>query len=437
MNKLLIKGGRVIDPVNNIDSLFDIYSIGGKIAAVKPAIPTNPPLEKGGREDLNDLTVIDATGLVVCPGFIDMHTHLREPGYEYKETIQTGTMAAAAGGFTSIACMANTDPVNDNASVTRYILKKAQEQGAVNVYPVGAVSKGLKGEALAEIGELKEAGCAAISDDGRPVMNSGFMRLAMEYAKTFNLLVISHCEDTGLSSEGVMNEGWIATKLGLKGIPNCAEDIMAARDIVLSALTNCRLHIAHISTAGSVELVRIAKAKGLNVTAEAAPHHFTLSDEAVIGYNTNAKMSPPLRGKDDIEALRQGLKHGTIDVIATDHAPQALVEKDVEFDKASNGIIGLETALPLSLRLVHDNVLDLSGLIKKMSVNPAMLLGLDAKGTLKVGADADITIIDLNKEWIVNAKELKSKSRNTPFDGWKMKGRVVKTIVAGKVVYEA
>ena len=449
MNRLLIRGGRVIDPINDRDGLFDIYVIGEKIAAVKPVKgvegsrgqgvkggklePSNPGTLEPFIED--DWTVIDAAGLLVCPGFIDMHTHLREPGYEYKETIKTGTMAAAAGGFTSIACMANTEPVNDNASVTRYILKKAQEEGIVNVCSVGAVSKGLKGETLAEIGELREAGCVAISDDGRPVMNSGLMRLAMEYAKQFNILVISHCEDTGLSSEGAMNEGFVATKLGLKGIPSASEAIMVARDIFLAELTGARLHIAHVSTKGAVELIRVAKKRGVNVTAEITPHHFTLTDEAVIGYNTNAKMNPPLRTGQDIEALKQGLKDGTIDVIATDHAPQDSVSKDIEFDRAANGIVGLETALPLCLKIVAENVISLSELVKRLSSNPARLLGLDSKGSLKVGDDADIAIFDIDREWAVDSKKLKSKSKNTPFDTWKMKGKVVKTIVGGKVVW--
>lgn len=434
MNRLLIKGGRVIDPASKIDGLFDVYVFGGKIAAVRPvSLSQNSELRT---PNSHELAVIDAAGLVVCPGFIDMHAHLREPGYEYKETIKTGTIAAAAGGFTSVACMANTNPVNDDASVTRYILKRAQEEGAINVFPIGAITKGLKGETLSEMGELKDAGCVALSDDGRPVMNSGIMRLAMEYAKQFNLLIISHCEDAMLAPDGVMNEGFVSTKLGLRGIPNAKEDIMVARDIALAELTCSGLHIAHISTRGAVELVRSAKKRGVKVTAEATPHHFTLTDEAVIGYNTNAKMNPPLRTKADIDAIKEGLKDGTIDAIATDHAPQALDEKDVEFDRAANGIVGLETALPLSLRLVSDNVLTFPELIEKLSLNPAKLLGLDGKGSLKVGANADIAIFDLNREWVVDAKELQSKSKNTPFDEWKMKGRAVKTIVAGKLVYD-
>ncbi|MBI5894267.1 MAG: dihydroorotase [Deltaproteobacteria bacterium] len=431
MNRLLIKNGRIVDPANKIDGLFDVYCVDGKIVEI---IPPNPPLEKGGAS--GDFKVIDATGLFVFPGFIDMHTHLREPGYEYKETIKTGTMAAAAGGFTSIACMANTNPVNDNSSVTDYILKKAKEEGIVNVFPVGAISKGLRGETLAEIGELKDAGCVAISDDGRPVLNSNLMRLAMEYSKLFNLPIISHCEDLSLALDGVMNEGFIATKLGLKGIPNAVEDIIVARDIALSELTGAKLHIAHISTKGAIELVRNAKQRGLNVTAEAAPHHFTLTDEAVTGYNTNAKMNPPLRSPEDVKALKNGLKDGAIDAIATDHAPQNIDEKDVEFDKAANGIIGLETAFSLSLRLVDEEVVSLNALVEKLSANPAKILGLHTKGSLKAGNDADITIVDLNKEWVVDASKLKSKSKNTPFGGWKMKGKVIKTIVGGRVVYE-
>ncbi|MBI5683365.1 MAG: dihydroorotase [Deltaproteobacteria bacterium] len=426
-SSLLIKGGRVVDPANGIDGIFDIYCVDWKIAAIE---------KSGVRSRESGVRSIDAAGLIVCPGFIDMHTHLREPGYEYKEDIKTGTMAAAAGGWTSVACMANTDPVNDNSSVTDYILKKAKEEGIVHVLPIGAVTKGLKGETLAEIGELKDAGCIAISDDGRTIMNSRIMRLAMEYSKPFNLPVISHCEDLSLALDGVMNEGFISTKLGLKGIPNAVEDVMVARDIALAERTGAKLHIAHISTKGAVELVRNAKKRGINVTAEAAPHHFTLTDEAVSGYNTNAKMNPPLRSPEDVEAIKIGLKDGTIDAIATDHAPQNTDEKDVEFDKAANGIIGLETAFPLSLRLVDEGVLSMSALIEKLSANPARILELAQKGSLKVGNDADITIIDLNKEWVVDADKLKSKSKNTPFDGWRMKGMASKTIVAGKVVYE-
>lgn len=443
MSRLLIKGGRVVDPANNIDGLFDIYCVDGKIDKIKGVEGSRGRGVEEKLEPLNprpegtrlEPSIIDASGLFVFPGFIDMHTHLREPGYEYKETIKTGTLAAAAGGWTSIACMANTDPVNDNSSVTEYILKKAKEEGIVNVFPIGAISKGLKGETLAEIGELKDAGCIAISDDGRPVLNSNLLRLAMEYSKLFALPVISHCEDLSLAADGVMNEGFIATKLGLKGIPNAVEDIIVARDIALAELTGSRLHIAHISTKGAVELVRNAKARNVNVTAEAAPHHFTLTDEAVSGYNTNAKMNPPLRSKEDVEAIKIGLKDGTIDAIATDHAPQNIDEKALEFDKAANGIIGLETALPLYLRLVDEGVVSLNTLIEKFSANPAKILGLSTKGSLKVGNDADITIVDLNKEWVVDAGKLKSKSKNTPFDGWNMKGKVVKTIVGGKVVY--
>lgn len=434
MSKLLIKNGRVIDPASGLDGLFDIYVVDGKIVEI----------EGQGRKDYQsfvvkgqgeDWQVIDASGLNVFPGFIDLHTHLREPGYEYKETIKTGTEAAAAGGFTSIVCMANTDPPNDNSSVTRYIIKRAVEEGCVNVFPVGALSKGLKGEVLSEAGELKSAGVVALSDDGRPVMDGGFMRRGLEYAKAFGLPIISHCEDLTITGDGVMNEGFTSTRLGLKGIPKASEEVMVARDIALTALTGGRLHIAHVSTKWSVELIRRAKERGIRVSAEVTPHHLTLTDEAVIGYNTNARMNPPLREMEDIEALREGLRDGTIDCIATDHAPQSSIEKDVEFDRAENGVVGLETALPLVLRLVGEGILSLSDMIARLTINPARVLGLD-KGRLKVGGDADITIIDLNREWVVDPNQFKSKGRNTPFEGWKMKGKVVKTIVGGRVVYE-
>jgi len=439
MSKLLIKNGSVVDPASGIDGPFDIYVVDGKIVEIKGVEGARGRGGKGKLEPLNPGTleplIIDATGLFVFPGFIDLHTHLREPGYEYKETIKTGTEAAAAGGFTSIVCMANTDPPNDNSSVTRYIIKRAAEEGCVNVFPVGALSKGLKGEVLSEAGELKSAGVVALSDDGRPVMDGGFMRRGLEYAKAFGLPIISHCEDLTITGDGIMNEGFTSTRLGLKGIPKASEEVMVTRDIALTALTGGRLHIAHVSTNGSVELIRRAKERGIRVSAEVTPHHLTLTDEVVIGYNTNVKMNPPLREADDIEALKGGLKDGTIDCIATDHAPQSPIEKDVEFDRAENGVVGLETALPLVLRLVDEGVLTLAKAIEKLTINPARVLGL-AKGTLKVGADADITIVDLNKEWVVDSSSFKSKGRNTPFEGWRMKGRVVKTIVGGRVVYE-
>jgi dihydroorotase len=365
---------------------------------------------------------------------IDIHTHLREPGYEYKESIESGSAAAVAGGFTSIACMANTNPVNDDAAVTEYILDKARAVGLAQVFPIGAVSVGLAGERLAEIGELKQAGVVGISDDGKSVMNSQLMRRALEYAGMFGLPVISHCEDTNLAAHGVMHEGRVSTELGLRGIPAQAEDIMVARDIALAELTGGRLHIAHVSTAGAVRLVRDAKARGLRVTAEVTPHHLFLTDEAVRGYDPNTKMYPPLRTAADAEALRQALKDGTIDAIATDHAPHDLADKEVEFDQAPVGIIGLETSLPLTLRLVNEGVLTLAEAIAKLTWEPSQVLGLD-KGTLQVEADADVTLIDVQTDYVVDRREFRSKSRNSPFHGWTLKGRAVMTLCAGKVVY--
>jgi len=360
-----------------------------------------------------------------------MHVHLREPGFEYKETIATGTAAAKAGGFTSVCCMPNTNPVNDNRSVTEFILAQARNASA-QVFPVGAITKGSKGEELAEMGELHAAGCVAISDDGKPVMNASMMRRAMEYSKIFDMLIISHCEDSILSGKGVMNEGIVSTELGLRGIPRASEDVMAARDISLAELTGAKLHIAHVSTAGSIRLIRDAKSRGVKVTAETCPHYFSLTEEAVRGYNTLAKMNPPLRTVDDVAAVKQGLKDGTLGVIATDHAPHAMDEKSGEFDYAPFGIVGLETALGLTLKLVHEDVFSLTDAIRKLSVNPALILKLD-KGTLSVGAAADITIIDFHEDWTVAASQFKSKSKNTPFDGWKLRGKAVHTIVGGKI----
>jgi dihydroorotase len=365
------------------------------------------------------------------PGLIDMHVHLREPGFEYKETIATGTAAAKAGGFTSVCCMPNTNPVNDSRSVTEFILAQARNAWA-RVFPVGAITKGSKGDELSEMAELHAAGCFAVSDDGKPVMNSAIMRRAMEYSKIFDLLVISHCEDSSLSDKGVMNEGVVSTELGLRGIPRAAEDVMTGRDISLAELTGARLHIAHVSTAGSVRLVRDAKSRGVKITAETCPHYFSLTEEAVRGYNTMAKMNPPLRTADDVAAIKQGLKDGVIDVIATDHAPHAMDEKSGEFDYASFGVVGLETAVGLSLKLVLEGTLTLNDVVSKMSSNPAKILKLN-KGTLSVGADADITIIDPNIEWTVDSARFKSKSKNTPFNDWKLKGIAVQTIVGGRI----
>ena len=427
--RLVIRGGRVIDPAVSLDGTYNLYVMGGRVASLRPSSTDEGAPQKSSV----GVDVIDAAGLVVIPGLIDLHTHLREPGYEYKETILTGGEAAAKGGFTTILCMANTSPVNDSSSVTRYILKKAEE-APVNVLPVGAVSYGLKGERLTEMGELKEAGCVAVSDDGVPVMKSSLMRRALEYSKIFGIPVISHAEDKDLAGDGVMNEGEVSTRLGLKGIPNAAEDAFVARDITLAELTDWRLHIAHVSTRGSVELVRGAKKRGLKVTAEATPHHLALTHEAVRGYNTNAKMNPPLRSQDDVMALREGLRDGTIDAIATDHAPQSVIEKDVEFDQAANGVIGLETAFSIAYGLVEEGAFSLNDAIKAMTINPATVMGLE-KGSLRVGSVADITIVDLKKSWVVEPEKLRSKSRNTPFRGMTLKGKVMYTIVNGKVVY--
>ncbi|BBA69796.1 dihydroorotase [Geobacter sulfurreducens] len=420
---LLIKGGRVIDPSQGIDEVLDILVEDGAVKELGKGLAAQAGAE-----------VVDAAGLIVTPGLIDMHVHLRDPGLEYKEDIVTGTRAAAAGGFTSVACMPNTKPVNDNKAVTSYIVAKAKAEGLVNVFPVGSITQGSKGEALAEMGDLKEAGCVAVSDDGRPVTSSELMRRALEYAKGMGIMVISHAEDLSLVGEGVMNEGFVSTELGLKGIPWAAEDAATARDVYLAEFTNSPLHIAHVSTMGSLRIIRNAKARGVKVTCETAPHYFSLTDDAVRGYNTNAKMNPPLRTADDVAAVKEALKDGTIDAIATDHAPHHLDEKDVEFNVALNGIIGLETSLPLSLKLVEEGVLTLPALVEKMACNPAAILGID-RGTLRQGAVADITVIDPAAVWTVEAGALASKSKNSPFLGWEMKGAAAYTIVGGTVVY--
>lgn len=428
--RLVIKSGRVIDPANDMEGIFDILIEGGRIARIEKDIKvTNRKTEP------SSVTVINAEGKIVVPGLIDMHCHLREPGYEYKETIATGTKAAAAGGFTTICCMPNTEPVNDNRSVTDFIITQAKKEGMADVLPIGAITKGRKGEELAEIGELVEAGCIAISDDGSPVMNSGIIRIGLEYAKAFGIPVISHCEDRNLSAEGVMNEGLVSTELGLLGIPSVSEEVMVARDLLLAELTKGRIHIAHVSTIGSVRLIREAKERGIKVTAETCPHYFTLTEEEVRGYNTNAKVNPPLRTHRDVEAIKIGLKDGTIDIITTDHAPHAVQEKEVEFNFAPFGIVGLETALPLCLRLVEEGVLTLKDVIAKLTTNPAKILGLK-KGSLAVGSEADITIIDIEKSLVIDPDLFRSKGKNSPFAGWKVKGAVITTIVGGKVVYQ-
>jgi dihydroorotase len=426
MRSLLISGGIVVDPANSRRGAWDVLIGDGRIVSV------HAPGE--GPDDADEH--LDAAGCWVVPGLIDMHVHLREPGYEYKETVLTGTRAAVAGGFTAVACMANTNPVNDNGAVTKYILEKAAAAELARVYPIGAVSLGLAGERLAEIGEMREAGIVAVSDDGRPIMDSGLMRRALEYSAMFGLPVIAHEEDRGLAAEGVMNEGPTAFRLGLKGMPAAAEEAMVARDIALLERTGGRLHVAHVSTAGSVDLIRRAKARGLAVTAEATPHHFTLTEEAVGEYDTNAKMNPPLRTRADVDALIAGIGDGTIDAIATDHAPHHRDEKDVEFECAAHGIVGLETALPLCLRLVRDHGVTDETLIRALSTNPARILGVPG-GTLAAGAVADVTLIDPDATWQVDGEAFQSKSRNSPFVGWPMLGAARATVVGGRVCWRA
>lgn len=425
---LIIKGGRIVDPQTGIDEVLDVYIKDTKISSI----------QKPGEcqtTDFKNTKTINAHGKVVVPGLIDVHTHLREPGYEHKETIKTGTHSAAGGGFTAVCCMANTNPVNDNKSVTRYILEKAHKEGYVKVYPIGAISKGLTGKELADFHELKDAGVVAISDDGNPVMNSALMRKAMEYAKELNLPIVSHCEDILLSSSGMMHEGPVSNRLGLKGIPSAAEAIMVARDILLSELTDAPIHIAHVSTEASIRLIKQAKKWGLKVTAETAPHYFTLTDEAVTNLDTNTKMNPPLRSKKDIEAVKEALADGTIDVIATDHAPHSPKEKDVVFDKAKTGIVGLETALPLTLKLIEEGVLTLADAISKLTCDPARIFKIEG-GSLMVGKPADITLIDLERPYVVDIYAFKSKSKNSPFHGWKLKGKAILTIVDGQIIFE-
>ncbi len=422
---ILIKGARVIDP-GHLDDVRDVLVSKGRIEAVQPEGALG---EAGG-----EIQVVDARGLWLAPGLIDMHVHFREPGQEYKETILTGSQAAAAGGFTAVCTMPNTRPVNDDATVTAMISSLAAQAGLVRVYPVAAISKGLKGEQLCEYGELKAAGAVGVSDDGNPVMNAQLMRRALEYASGFGLRVISHCEDRDLADGGVMNEGPRATRMGLAGIPNACESVMVMRDIALAQATGVPVHIAHVSAAESVTAIRRAKADGIAVTAETAPHYFTLTDEAVEGYNTNAKMNPPLRGESDRQAVREGLADGTLDAIATDHAPHAVMEKEVEFDRAPNGVIGLETSLSLGLALVRDGVLDIAGLIERMANSPARILGFECG--VRPGLAADLILIDPLREWTVNTEILKSKSRNTPFGGWRLKGRAVLTMVGGRIIFQ-
>ncbi|MBU1405785.1 MAG: dihydroorotase [Proteobacteria bacterium] len=422
---ILLKNGRVLDPANGIDQVRDVLIVEGRIRAVAQ------PGSLSGQDGL----VYDVTGKWVVPGLIDMHVHLREPGQEYKETIETGTRAAAAGGFTAVAAMPNTKPVNDNQAVTVFILAKAAEAGLARVYPVGAISSGSSGEHLAEFGELRQAGAVAVTDDGLPVGNSQLMRRALEYAGNHDLLVISHAEDLSLSQSGAMNDGPLATRLGLRGIPHVAEEIMVYRDLALAEFTGRPIHIAHVSTRESLALIRRAKEKGVAVTAETAPHYFTLTETAVDGYNTLAKMNPPLRTEADVAAVREALRDGTLDAIATDHAPHGELDKDREFDLAANGIIGLETAVPLTLQLVRENRLDARRMVELLSVNPARILGVPG-GTLSVGAMADIAVIDPEKKFVFTEESIQSKSRNSPFLGWQLQGKAVLTIMAGRITWQ-
>ena len=425
--KFLIKNGHLIDPAAPENTGMSVLIANGRVAAwIRPneALP-------------DDCEVFDAAGLLVAPGFIDLHVHLREPGQEHKETIATGCAAAVAGGWTSVCPMPNTSPVNDNAAITRYMIEQAERAGLANVFPIGAITKLSDGTELAEMGEMKAAGAVAVSDDGRPVPNAGLMRRAMQYAKDFDLPVVDHCEDKSLSSGGVMNEGRISLLLGLKGMPALAEEIDAVRDILLAKETGARIHIAHVSTKGAIEAVRRAKNDGIDVTCEVTPHHFTLTDRAVEGYDTNTKMAPPLRNDEDLAAVIEGIRDGTIDAIATDHAPHHADEKALEYDRAPFGITGLETAIGLAFNeLVHKGVIGLERLVEMCTANPARIFRLEGRGTLTPGSHGDVTIIDPDLRWTYNSAESRSKSKNSPFDGWEFTGRAVATIVGGRLVHK-
>lgn len=423
--RLLIKNGRVINPATQTDEILDVQVIGGKIKKIGKNLSDSESRE------------IDAKGLWVVPGLIDVHVHLREPGFEYKEDIESGTASAVAGGFTTVCCMPNTKPTTDSPKIVEYILKKTKEKGSSHVIPVGAITIGQKGETLAPIQGMINSGAGAISEDGRSVLNSKILKAAMIEAKRLDIPVLSHCEDDSLAEGGCMNEGDQSRKLGLQGIPNDAEDVITARDILLAKTTGAKLHLCHVSTKESVELIRRAKADGLSVTAEVCPHHFTLTDEAVDGISSNTKMNPPLRTSEDVEAILAGIKDGTLDCIATDHAPHAEAEKNCEFAKAANGIVGFETAVGLSItELVHSGLITPSDLIARMSTNPAKMLGID-KGSLEAGKMADITLIDPEATYTFDKESFKTKGRNTPFDGREVKGQVKMTIVKGNIKYEA
>jgi dihydroorotase len=422
MSKVIVlKNGRIIDPVQKRDEIADLWVSDGLVV-------TPEAVESANAE------VYDLAGYWVLPGLIDMHVHLREPGEEYKETIESGTLAAAAGGFTAVACMPNTNPINDNGAITKFIREKSVSCAA-RVYPVGAISKESKGEKLAEYGEMKLAGAVALTDDGSPVVDSQLMRRAMEYASSHDMLIISHSEELALSKGGCINEGEISTRMGLRGIPVSAESIMVQREIALAELTGARVHIAHVSTEQSIALIRNAKVRGVKITAETAPHYFTLTEKAVLGYNTNAKMNPPLRIESDRQAVRAALRDGTLDAIATDHAPHSILEKEVEFNFAANGIAGLETSLPLSLALVRENVIGPARLVELMSCAPALILGVPG-GSLHVGAVADITIVDPERRFTFTVEECFSKGKNSPFDGWELQGKAVLSMVAGRITHK-
>lgn len=420
---LLLRGGRVVDPSQDLDRRTDVLIEDGKVAGVG-----NVATRKSGE-------TIDVDGCVVTPGFVDMHVHLREPGREDKETILTGSRAAAAGGFTSIVCMPNTTPVNDNAAITRFILERAAEAGLVNVYPTGAITLGSRGEQLAEIGEMHSAGIVAVTDDGRPVQNSQVMRRAMEYARIFDIPVMDHCEDLFLAAGGCMNEGQASTRLGLRGMSRAAEELHVVRDIILSRITGGRVHILHISTRESLDQVRAAKAQGIRVTCEVLPHHFTLTDDDIQDFDTDFKMMPPLRERADVEAMLEGLADGSIDCLATDHAPHTRLDKEEPFEEAASGVIGMETAIPICWEhLVRAGVVPVPRLVELFSLNPSRILKL-GKGTLAEGADADVTVIDPDRRQVVDPSRFRSKGRNCPFRGWELRGAPVLTVVGGRVVH--
>lgn len=424
--RLLIQNGYVIDPAQGINTGKNLLLEDGRVVGLSSH---SDPVPEG-------IEIFDATGLIVAPGFIDMHVHLREPGHEYKETIASGAAAAVAGGFTTVCAMPNTSPINDNAAVTRFVIEQAERAGLANVFPIGAITKNSDGSELAEMGEMKDAGIVAVSDDGRPVPSAGMMRRAMEYARGFDLTVIDHCEDKSLARGGVMHEGHWSLVLGMRGMPAAAEEVDAGRNCLLAELTGARLHLAHLSTRGAIEAVRRAKEKGLPVSCEVAPHHWALTDEAVQNYDTNTKMSPPLRNRDHLEAILEGLSDGTVDAIASDHAPHHADEKALEYDQAPFGIVGLETSVGLAMeRLVSEGLISLERLVELCATNPARILQLENRGTFRANAHADVTIIDPEMTWSFDVSRSKSKSRNTPFDGYAFRGGVVATIVAGRIVF--